>query len=159
MEDLHHETEAMKTPQINKESFIKWLRDTRDNVTEGNYDPITAFVSMKEIEKVFKGCFETIYEEAKFSLGEDTQIKNGYKLKKKEGGNAYDYKGIESWAKANVELKKIETIAKFNYNNLSKIDTEVGEDGNVYNVETGELLIVPKVTGKKPSIELTKIKD
>lgn len=158
MEDLFRETENMKTPQINKDSFIKWLSDMRDNVTEGNYNAIKAFVTMKEVEKVFKCCFESIYEEAKFALGDDTTVRDGYELKKKDGGNAYNFKGIESWSKTKVELEKIETIAKFNYNNLSKIDKEIDEEGNLYNKETGELIIVPEVTAKKASIQITKIK-
>lgn len=159
MEDLHYETEAMKAPQMNKNTVIKYLRDTRDKVTEGEYDPINAFIIMKDIEKVFKGCLETIKEEAKFSIGEETIFKDGYQLKKKDTGSTYKYEEIEGWVKLKVQLDKIENCAKFNYHNLSKIETFTDkETGEVFNKETGELLIVPIVTGKKSSIDLIKIK-
>lgn len=158
MNDLYKETESLKE-KTTKQDVINYLINLKTNVEEGNYDYIKSFLTIKEIEKAFKVAMEVIKDNALDVVSRDKVIiKDGYELKEKQGGAIWDFDNISTWAEHQKEMKKIEFEAKQNYNSLTKIKSFTDEEGNVVNEETGEELILPVVTYRKSSIQISKIK-
>lgn len=158
MNDLYNETENAKN--ISKEDVIFYLQNIQKNVEDGNYDEVKSFATIKEIEKSFKSAKESISDIALDRISKDKEVvQDGYQFKVKEGGKQWDFTQIESWNTHKSEINKIEFEAKQNFNNLSKIKTFFDEEtGNTINKSDGEVLIIPKVTYRKSSIEITKLK-
>ena len=105
------------------------LSNTVQEVLDGNYNPLEAYIFLNEINKFSKTCLEEIkdlaIEEAEKEKG---NIVNGYEIGIRHGYNSYDYSVNEEYRRLKNELKELEDKLKIaSKKELTFMDEETGE--------------------------------
>ncbi len=131
------------------------ITDTAELVQEvmdGKFSPYKALHFLKDYQKVIKEQIEIVEIEAfnQAQYEDKTFEKDGFKIEKRNGRKTWNFKGCESFLKANDELEKIKSDLKANFTQWEKGKQVVDENG-----EIGE---VPQVTYAKDSLIVKAIK-
>lgn len=98
------------------------IYDLRDAVLDGETDALSAYITLKEIEKDLADALKKVQPlalEAARAYEEKTFNAFGAKITVKKSAGRWKFDHIESYNEAKEKLKKVEELAKQAYNSKS----------------------------------------
>jgi hypothetical protein len=122
----------------------------KEQVLNGNYNPLQLMKELTELEKAIKEAKSEIMEEAinEFDKhGAKTIKEYGYEISSTQSGR-YDYSNNPDWNSLNNDRKELET----------KMQAAYKANGSVIDEETGELIEPALYKSNKASLRFKKLK-
>lgn len=126
------------------------FEDIKNNVLNGNQDPLVAYAELKDIERELKSTIDEVYEAAIIEAKKEDKTFQlmGYKFEVRNGKTSYSFKHIQKWNDLNDQRKEFEEICKTALKMGNKIQM-ANEDG--------EAIDLPTVTYSKDSLIVKKV--
>ena len=132
MTKVYTNDEADKISQIS--DISTYIKDLYQLVNDGEINPLTAVIFLKELEKKskeYKSKIEDIAIDELSKYGREGTDLNGYSLKLKKSAGRWDFKHIEEIVEAENNLKQLKEKYKLAYHQIEHNTTSVGEGGEV----------------------------
>lgn len=110
------------------------LSNTVQEVLDGNFDPLEAYVELDQLKKYIEKCIEEVKPVAitdAQKYPEKTFVNKGYEISYNEGRRSYDFSKIQRWKEQQIKLKAIEDMAKQAAEMYGKSTNLVDENGEV----------------------------
>lgn len=119
--------------ELNRAKIKAEVEKITTAVTNGEINPLNAFLFVKYMEDVSKSAKEALGEQAineALKHGKDFEY-NGAKVNIKSSPGRWDYKHLPEWIEAEQKVKAIEENAKQSYQNAAKGVITASNDGEV----------------------------
>tara|TARA_R110002020_G_scaffold92169_6_gene223357 strand:+ start:6619 stop:7068 length:450 start_codon:yes stop_codon:yes gene_type:complete len=130
-------------------NIISYIKDLHELVNDGQINPLTAIIFLKELEKKskeYKSKIDDIAIEELSKYGNEGTDMNGYSIKLKKAAGRWDFKHIQEIVDAEHKLKELKEKHKLAYS----------ADGKILIEDTGEVIEPANFKMGKEIIVLTK---
>ena len=113
---------------LSKQLFMQ-IREIEQQVNDGEFDEISGYIYLDEIEREVKRAKDNIKSLAidKAELNSAKKFEHHGYIVEVCNRSTYDYKHIKSWVDKKKELSEIEKKAKISLEQNMNIDMETGE--------------------------------
>ena len=132
MTKVYTNDEADKISQIS--DISTYIKDLYQLVNDGEINPLTAVIFLKELEKKskeYKSKIEDIAIDELSKYGREGTDLNGYSIKLKKSAGRWDFKHLQEIVDAEKHLKELKEKYKGAYKNMLNNLTTLGEGGEV----------------------------
>ena len=115
-------------------NVFTYIKDLHELVNDGEINPLTAVIFLKELEKKskeYKSKIEDIAIEELSKYGSEGTELNGYSIKLKKSAGKWDFKHLDEVQDLEKKLKEVKEKYKGSYNNMLNNLTTLGDGGEV----------------------------
>lgn len=135
-------------PQPTQIDVMHWLNSLRSKVLNGDFEPLKAYIMLKQVDGLVSACLTDIQDLAidnALEYGAKTFELLGQKVEMRTAPGKWDFKSVPSIERVTAEKKRLEEIAKQAF----KLNTEIPDP------ETGETISGATYVDGKQTIAIT----